>query len=71
MTVEDPTKPVQSARLGVEYLAAGLGELEITINRSLAAGKPLPAAIDEAAGNIAQALRQVRDWIDAEDPAGA
>jgi hypothetical protein len=68
MTVEDPTKPVQSARLAVEYLSAGLSELEITINRWTKQGNPQPLAIDDAAGAVAQALADVRRWIQLQAP---
>lgn len=67
MTVEDPKRPVQSARLAVEYLAAGLGELEITINREVALGKSEPLAISDAAGDIARALSWVRRWIETQE----
>lgn len=67
MTVEDPKRPVQSARLAVEYLAAGLSELEITINRELARGSTEPAAISDAAGDVARALSWVRQWIDTQE----
>lgn len=63
MTVEDPKKPEQSARLAVEYLAAGLSELEISITRTEGLGRPRPLALDDAAGNVAQALSWARAWL--------
>jgi hypothetical protein len=67
MTVEDPKRPVQSARLAIEYLAAGLSELEITINRQMAREKSEPVAISDAAGNVAQAIQWARQWVDTQE----
>lgn len=66
MRPPEPKDPKESARLAVEYLAAGLSELEITITRLGNAGKPRPIALDDAAGNIAQGLAWVREWTESD-----
>lgn len=63
MRPPEPKDPKESARLAIEYLAAGLSELEITVNRVEQLGKPRPIAIDDAAGNVAQALAWARHWV--------
>lgn len=67
MTVEKQKNPLESARLAVEYLAAGLSELEITITRLENAGKPRSLRLDDSAGDIAQALAWIREYLDAAE----
>lgn len=64
MTVENTTTPAQALRLSVEYLSAGLSELEIAITRRQLLHRPRSLRLDDSAGNVAQALTWIREHLE-------